>query len=83
MNFALKRFITNSPRTLLGHVLIQFMVKGLFPVEGFRKVPTPFYYYDTDLLNDTLKAIARELAEHSAYRMHYAVKACANPRIHG
>ena len=57
------------------------MVKGLFPVEGFRKVPTPFYYYDTDLLNDTLKAIARELAEHSAYRMHYAVKACANPRI--
>ena len=33
------------------------MIKGTFPVEQFSKRETPFYYYDTPLLRQTLAAI--------------------------
>ena len=33
------------------------MIKGTFPVEQFAKRETPFYYYDTPLLRQTLAAI--------------------------
>ncbi len=49
-------------------------------VEKFRDLPTPFYYYDLDVLNETLNTLKNE-AVHSGYIMHYAVKANANPRI--
>jgi diaminopimelate decarboxylase len=49
-------------------------------VEKFRDLPTPFYYYDLDVLNETLNTLKNE-ALHSGYRIHYAVKANANPRI--
>lgn len=51
----------------------------MFPTEEFKKLQTPFYYYDTNLLRQTLQEI-RENTE--AYmHVHYAVKACANPKI--
>ena len=49
-------------------------------VEKFRDQPTPFYYYDLDVLNETLNTLKKE-ALHSGYKIHYAVKANANPRI--
>jgi len=56
------------------------MLKGLFPVEKFKSIPTPFYYYDIDLLEDTLKFV-KDLTEKYDYHQHYAIKANANPRI--
>ena len=56
-------------------------MKGTFPIRQFEKVDTPFYYYDTDLLKATLKAIREEEAKHPGFAEHYAVKANANPRI--
>jgi diaminopimelate decarboxylase len=56
------------------------MIKGKFPTEKFRKLQTPFYYYDTKLLQDTLNIIKIE-TEKYGYLEHYAIKANANPRI--
>jgi diaminopimelate decarboxylase len=56
-------------------------MKGNFPVEKFQTLRTPFYYYDTDLLRQTLDAIRREVNKHEAYHVHYAVKANANPKL--
>lgn len=43
-------------------------------------VPTPFYYYDLDLLKQTLDAAAAE-ARKRGYVLHYATKANANPTL--
>ncbi len=56
-------------------------MKGIFPIEKFRNVQTPFYYYDTELLRKTLKTINQEAGKHEAFRVHYAVKANANPKV--
>lgn len=56
-------------------------MKGKFPIDKFQKIQTPFYYYDTDILRKTLKAINDELARHENFVMHYAVKANANPKV--
>ncbi|MBQ0019841.1 MAG: diaminopimelate decarboxylase [Bacteroidales bacterium] len=50
-----------------------------FPIEKFQDIRTPFYYYDTALLDNTLNAIKAELRPD--YHMHYAVKACTNPTV--
>ena len=42
---------------------------------------TPFYYYDTVLLQATLNAIRHEIAQHPNYHVHYALKANANPKV--
>ncbi|MCD8287773.1 MAG: diaminopimelate decarboxylase, partial [Porphyromonadaceae bacterium] len=52
-----------------------------FPVEKINLLETPFYYYDTDLLRETLRTISQETGRYSQYHVHYAVKANANPRI--
>lgn len=52
----------------------------MFPVEKFTTLPTPFYYYDTDLLRRTLRALT-EASAHPGYRVHYAMKANANPQL--
>ena len=57
------------------------MEKGLFPIERFQDIRTPFYYYDTQLLDQTLAAISQETSKHEGYHLHYAVKACANPKV--
>ena len=49
-------------------------------IEKFKDLPTPFYYYDLDVLRSTLDTLKKE-SEHSGYKVHYAVKANANPRI--
>ena len=50
-------------------------------IEKLGKHPTPFYYYDTELLRNTLAAILQETKQHDNYHVHYAVKANANPKI--
>lgn len=57
------------------------MIKGNFPVEKFKNLQTPFYYYDTDLLKKTLDTISGLMQKHPEYRMHYAIKANANPEL--
>jgi diaminopimelate decarboxylase len=57
------------------------MAKGIFPVERFNEIETPFYYYDTALLRQTLQTINSEASKHEGFVVHYAVKANANPRI--
>lgn len=49
------------------------------PIEKFKGIRTPFYYYDTALLDVTLAAIKKELLP--SFHMHYAVKACTNPTV--
>ena len=53
----------------------------MFPIEEFKKLRTPFYYYDTGLLRQTLKEIRTNSDPYM--HVHYAVKACANPKILG
>jgi len=57
------------------------MMKGTFPVERFKNIQTPFYYYDTDLLLQTLRTIHAETDRRPQFMVHYAVKANANPKI--
>ncbi|MCD8282652.1 MAG: diaminopimelate decarboxylase, partial [Prevotella sp.] len=40
-----------------------------------------YYLYDTSLLRRTLDVIRREAGRHAAFRVHYAVKANANPKL--
>ena len=49
-------------------------MKGIFPIDKFRTLQTPFYYYDTKVLRDTLSAINYEVAKYPNYSVHYAVK---------
>jgi diaminopimelate decarboxylase len=49
-------------------------------IKKLRDIPTPFYYYDLDVLNKTLTTLKKE-SDNSGYKIHYAVKANANPRI--
>lgn len=51
-----------------------------FPIEQFRKQETPFYYYDAGLLKKTLREI-NESVKGYPYKVHYAIKANANPGI--
>ena len=57
------------------------MTKGQFPTAKFQDIQTPFYYYDTELLRETLRAINNEAQKHEGFCVHYAVKANANPKI--
>lgn len=56
------------------------MLKGKFPIEKFKHLETPFYYYDMELLHETLQVIKNESGKYG-YHVHYAVKANANPYI--
>ncbi len=49
-------------------------------IEKLRDLPTPFYFYDLDVLKTTCETV-RQGAEKSGFRVHYAVKANANPRL--
>lgn len=57
------------------------MATSHFPIDSFQKQRTPFYYYDTNLLRQTLQVIKDETAKHSKYHVHYAVKACTNKKV--
>ena len=56
-------------------------MKGIFPIEKFSQMETPFYYYDTELLRETLRTINQEAGKHEGFVVHYAIKANANPKI--
>lgn len=56
------------------------MLKGSFPIDKFKNLNTPFYYYDVKLLQETLNVVKSESGKYG-YHVHYAVKANANPRI--
>lgn len=49
-------------------------------IDRFAETPTPFYYYDLDLLRRTLDHIRECIAGHP-YHVHYAMKANSNPAI--
>jgi len=49
-------------------------------IARFRKIHTPFYYYDLDVLKSTLDTLKKE-SGNSGFKIHYALKANANPRI--
>lgn len=63
------------------------MITGNFPIGALSKYETPFYYYDMDILRETIakaKAASRESVGPSAgpnIHIHYAVKACATPEV--
>ena len=52
-----------------------------FPINKFYDIKTPFYYYDSELLRDTLNSLHNEIAKYNNYCMHYAIKANSNPKI--
>ncbi|MCD8293314.1 MAG: diaminopimelate decarboxylase [Prevotellaceae bacterium] len=56
-------------------------MKGIFPIDKFRQLRTPFYYYDTKVLRDTLSAVRSVMDKQQNYVVHYAVKANANPKL--
>ncbi len=56
-------------------------MKGIFPLEKLERIQTPFYYYDVELLRQTLRAITQEVSKHEGFCVHYAVKANANPKV--
>ena len=57
------------------------MTKGQFPISKFEQLRTPFYYYDVELLRETLRTITREAGQHEGFCVHYAIKANANPKL--
>ncbi len=56
-------------------------MKGIFPIDKFRELRTPFYYYDTKVLRDTLACINQETERYESFDVHYAVKANANHKV--
>lgn len=55
----------------------------MFPIEKFKSVQTPFYYYDQALLQKTLDTINSEAGKYEGYKVHYAVKANVDPTVLG
>lgn len=49
-------------------------------ISAFKHIKTPFYYYDLELLQQTLNIYTAEITKYG-YHAHYALKANANPRI--
>lgn len=56
-------------------------MKGIFPIDKFQKLQTPFYYYDAKVLRDTLSCINHETSKYPNHVVHYAVKANANHKV--
>ena len=56
-------------------------MKGTFSVNKFRELETPFYYYDVNVLRETLSCINKEAGKYNNFCVHYAVKANANHKI--
>lgn len=50
----------------------------MFPIEDFKNISTPFYYYNLGLLRRTLATINGCLSKRPSWKMHYAIKANAN-----
>ncbi len=57
------------------------IMKGTFPINKFKELQTPFYYYDVNVLRETLSCIKQEAGKYPNFCVHYAVKANANPKV--
>jgi len=55
-------------------------MKQNLPIDKFKSLTTPFYYYDVNVLNKTLQSLTKETDKYN-YDIHYAIKANANSRI--
>lgn len=62
-------------------IYIRLIMKGTFPISKFRELETPFYYYDTNTLRETLSCVNNEAKKYGNYHIHYAVKANANHKL--
>ena len=49
-------------------------------IDHLKGLETPFYYYDTNVLDETLDLIQRESGRYN-YHVHYAIKANSNERL--
>lgn len=56
------------------------MIKAKYPVDKFSNIPTPFYYYDLDVLRTTLGEINCHTYG-KPFEVHYALKANVNPAV--
>ncbi|HZJ79476.1 MAG TPA: diaminopimelate decarboxylase [Dysgonamonadaceae bacterium] len=56
------------------------MNKDKFPLHKFNSIETPFYYYDIELLDQTIEAIKTQI-EGKPFHVHYALKANTNKRL--
>lgn len=56
------------------------MIKANYPIARFETIQTPFYYYDTEVLQQTLEKI-KNLQLPPNYEVHYALKANVNPKL--
>lgn len=57
-------------------------MKTVFPIERFRSLKTPFYYYDLDILDATLEKLSQARKKYG-FKIHYALKANANSGLLG
>ena len=48
------------------------------PIDKFKDLKTPFYYYDKKVLDATLDTLQTELSKYPNFHLHYAIKANAN-----
>lgn len=54
-----------------------------FPLNKFKELRTPFYYYDMSLLQETVDRAKSAISERPNFHIHYAVKAnCNLPILH-
>lgn len=56
-------------------------MKGIFPIDKLREIRTPFYYYDANVLRETLACVKNEVARYERFDVHYAMKANVNPKV--
>jgi diaminopimelate decarboxylase len=56
------------------------MVKANYPTPVFENLGTPFYYYDLDVLRNTIEEMKMHAGK-ADFVVHYALKANANPSI--
>ncbi len=49
-------------------------------INKFKTIPTPFYYYDLEVLKQTLQLVKTESAKYN-FIVHYALKANANNKL--
>lgn len=56
------------------------MIKANYPTDKFKQIETPFYYYDLEVLRNTLSEINKQ-TEGFPFDVHYALKANVNPQV--
>lgn len=56
------------------------MIKANYPTDKFKQIETPFYYYDLEVLRNTLAEINKQTAGFP-FDVHYALKANVNPQV--